>query len=50
MSLEKGIEAGKSGNAVLAAASIGTEPNQFTSIKEQLEKKLRTKLLLFYLV
>ena len=42
-SLEKGIEAGKSGNAVLAAASIGTEPNQFTSIKEQLEKKAADK-------
>lgn len=42
-SLEKGIEAGKSGNAVLAAASIGTEPNQFTSIKEQLEKKVADK-------
>lgn len=37
--LEKGIEAGKSGNAVLAAASVGTEPNQFVSIKEQLEQK-----------
>lgn len=43
-SLEKGIEAGKSGNAVLAAASIGTEPNQFTSIKEQLEKKAADKV------
>ncbi|WP_419958097.1 type VII secretion protein EsaA [Psychrobacillus psychrotolerans] len=42
-SLEKGIEAGKSGNAVLAATSIGTEPNQFTSIKEQLEKKAADK-------
>lgn len=42
-SLEKGIEAGKSGNAVLTAASIGTEPNQFTSIKEQLEKKAADK-------
>jgi len=42
-SLEKGIETGKSGNAVLAAASIGTEPNQFTSIKEQLEQKAGEK-------
>lgn len=42
--LEKGIEADKSGNAVLAAASIGTEPNQLTSIKEQLEQKAAEKV------
>lgn len=41
--LEKGIETGKSSNAVLSAASLGTEPNQLTPIKEQLEQKAAEK-------
>ena len=41
--LEKGIATGKSGNAVLAAASIGIKPNELTSIKEQLEQKAAEK-------
>ena len=41
--LEKGIEAGKSGNSVLDAAFVGAKPNQLTSIKEQLEQKATEK-------